>query len=607
MSNVVTKVVINVVTVTATILLCCTAPFAGMAHAQPTGTEPQVNISGADDALANNIRVHVGTPDLRCDSGQRRLNRILPAVRRDVDRAAQALGYYRATHDIQIAAAAPAGTAAEATETEGCWTLSISVTPGQPVLVGEINVTLSDDRSAYLFTEVMEAVDIQPGDRLVHSQYEQLKSRLSSQAVDHGFFSARFTRSELAIDLQRNRADINLAFEPGERFSFGQIHINPLEGLSNTFVSRFLTFEEGSDYSSDALIELRENLNDSQYFSQIAVTPQLSQAQNNAVPVNIALATRPRRSYSAGAGVSTDIGPRLRLAYEDRFINRRGHRLNADLGLSTLQQEPSVSYVVPLRDPVNDSLRFSGGFQRLETDSYITNTYRAGATWRSVVWDSWVQNVFVNYQAERSELTDFAVADRVEEQINSTISGINWARTRADDPILPSQGWRVFGQISGAEQNLLSDITFAQLYGSAKLIHSIGPGRVLLRAEAATTIADEVLELPLSVRFFTGGDQSVRGYQFGGLGATNADGEVVGGKHLLVGSVEYDIPVMGGWHAAVFYDTGNSFADFDNMQLRDSAGIGVRWHSPIGPIRLDVARNLDDGQFRLHITMGPDL
>lgn len=601
MKNVVTNVVTGLVTGAAKTAVYCAAIIAGNAFAQSPA--PDISVSGTNEALTNNVRVHVGTPEARCDSGQRRLNRMLPAIRREVERAAQALGFYRARHEIQITPAPQSGDA----ETANCWSLSIDVTPGEPVLVGEINVTLNDQRYADLFNSVLSAIDIQQGDRLVHSQYEQLKSRLSAQAVDNGFFSARFTRSELAIDLQRNRADINLAFEPGERYRFGRIRISPLDGLSNTFVSRFLTFEEGSDYSTNALIELRENLNDSQYFSQISVTPQLSQATENRVPVNVELAMRPRRSYSAGAGVSTDIGPRLRLAYEDRYINRRGHRLNADLGISTLQQDPSISYVIPLSDPVNDSLRISGGFQRLETDSYITNTYRAGVTWRSVVWDNWVQNIFVNYQAERSELTDIAAAERVEEQVNSTITGINWARTRADDPIYPTRGWRLFGQVSGAEENLFSDITFAQLYSSAKLIHSIGPGRVLLRAEAATTLADEVLELPLSVRFFTGGDQSVRGYQFGALGATNADGDVVGGKHLLVGSVEYDIPVMGGWHAAVFYDTGNSFADFDDMNLRDSAGIGIRWRSPIGPIRLDVARGFDDGGFRLHITMGPDL
>jgi translocation and assembly module TamA len=171
----------------------------------------------------------------------------------------------------------------------------------------------------------------------------------------------------------------------------------------------------------------------------------------------------------------------------------------------------------------------------------------------------------------------------------------------------PTRGWRLFGQFSGAHENLLSDISFAQIYGSAKLVHQFGPGRLLIRGEGATTLADEVLELPFSVRFFTGGDLSVRGYQFGELGATNKEGEVVGGKHLLVGSIEYDFRVRGNWIAAAFFDTGNSFGDFGNMKLKQSAGLGIRWLSPIGPIRFDAARGLNDGGFRFHITMGPDL
>ena len=110
------------------------------------------------------------------------------------------------------------------------------------------------------------------------------------------------------------------------------------------------------------------------------------------------------------------------------------------------------------------------------------------------------------------------------------------------------------------------------------------------------------------MRFFTGGDTSVRGYQYGELGATNDLDEVVGGKHMLVGSVEYDMRVTGNWYAAVFVDSGNSFGDFTDMKLQQSVGLGVRWLSPIGPIRVDVAKALsENGGFRLHITMGPDL
>ncbi|MDO9478611.1 MAG: autotransporter assembly complex family protein [Pseudohongiella sp.] len=572
---------------------------------QAQNTAPQINISGATGALEQNIRAHIGTPDARCQATQRTLNRLLPTIRRDIERAAQALGYYRLSQEVNLLEA-PSASAPDAAPT--CWQLNISLVPGEPVRIGDINISITRAEHSALFAQVLAIPVLQRGQALDHSQYERLKAMISSHAIENGFFSARFVRSELSVDLENQQANVELMFDPGERYRFGQITISPLDDLSEGFLSRFLTFEPGDQYASEDLIKLRQNYNNSQYFNQIAVTPQFSQVENQQIPVTVDLVPRARRAYSTGAGVSTDNGPRFRLNYEDRYINRRGHRLNGDLAISTLLQEPSVSYVIPLHDPVNDSLRIATGFQRQETDSYISSTMRAGVTWRSLVWDNWVQNVFLNYQSEKAELTNVTAESRnIQTRTNSTISGVNLARTRTDDPIYPTNGWRLFAQASGSHESLLSDISFAQLYGSAKMIRAIGPGRLLLRAEIATTVADELLELPVSVRFFTGGDQSVRGFQFGELGDTNDLGEVVGGKHLLVGSIEYDYRIYGGWSVAAFVDTGNSFRDFGNMALKESAGLGVRWLSPIGPIRFDVAKGLDSGGFRFHITMGPDL
>lgn len=590
-------------------LALCPVTIQAQDFRQPAASD--VQLSGAGGQLADNIRTHIGVPDERCTATQRRLNRLIPALRRDVERAAQALGYYQLTQQLQFTAASalttdPAGTGTDIANV--CWRLEVAVQPGEPVRIGTINIGLSDPAWRSVFAPVLDNLPLRPGDQLDHSAYERIKSQLSSQATEAGFFSARFQQAELAIDLEQNLANINIQFEPGERYRFGAIRINTPDALSKNFVERFLTFSPDSDYSSDALIKQRQNFNDSQYFSRVAVTPLLGQADNNAVPVTVDLTMRPRKAYSVGIGVNTDIGPRLRLAYEDRYFNRRGHRLNADLGLSPLQQEPSLSYVIPLQDPVNDSLRLSGGFQRQETDSYITNTSRIGANHQSLLDSNWIQNIFVNYEQEKSELTNIRDGSDFQERVNSTVSGINWSRSRSNDPIYPTSGWRLFGQVSGAHENLLSDISFAQLYGTAKLVQQVGPGRFLLRAEAATTLADELLELPISVRFFTGGDTSVRGYQYGELGATNDLDEVVGGKHMLVGSVEYDMRVTGNWYAAVFVDSGNSFGDFTDMKLQQSVGLGVRWLSPIGPIRVDVAKALsENGGFRLHITMGPDL
>lgn len=582
-------------------------------------TTPEIRISGAQGELAANIRAHVGTPELSCSVSQRRLDRQRPQVRRNTLRAAQAIGYYQATVDITFTAlsalTAPSGNTEQVSSSDDaassqpqCWELDINISPGARVRFGDINISIADPSREALFAPVLSALPVQRGNPLRHSDYESLKSLISGHAIENGFFASRFTESELAIDLQRQRADINLVFEPGEQYSFGDISIATPDALSESFVQRFVTLQPNSPYHSDDLIEQRQHLNSSQYFSRVAVTPDLDQTGDRVIPVNIGLTLRPRRVYTVGAGVNTDSGPRLTGNYEDRYINRRGHRLLAETSLSTLQQDASVSYIIPLQDPVNDSLRFSAGFQREEADTYITNTYRTGVTHRSLVADSWVQNLYVNYEREKSELIETETGEPELQRNNTTIVGANWTRTKSDDPIFPRNGWRLFGQVQGSHDALMSDTSFTQVEGSVKWIHSLGPTRIIARAEAATTIADALLDLPVSVRYFTGGDTSIRGYQFGELGALNDEGEVVGGKHLLVGSLEYDFPVRGeDWRGAVFFDTGNSFRDFDTMTLKQSAGLGIRWISPIGPIRLDIAHAISDDAFRLHITMGPDL
>jgi translocation and assembly module TamA len=118
-------------------------------------------------------------------------------------------------------------------------------------------------------------------------------------------------------------------------------------------------------------------------------------------------------------------------------------------------------------------------------------------------------------------------------------------------------------------------------------------------------------DLPPSIRFFAGGDRSVRGYDYQSLGPKNLEGQVIGGKHLVVGSLEYEhkIPYLDKWSLATFYDVGNAFNNFAEPRLKHGAGLGLRWLSPVGLIRIDVATALSENNYplRLHITIGPDL
>lgn len=549
---------------------------------------PRFELTGVEGLLETNIRAHVQLPDLACDVGGYRLARNLPGIRNDVVRAGRALGYYHIQHVTRFE------------QGEDCWFLRSEVEPGQPVRIGRIDINIAGNED--FFRSPLQNLPLAPGDQLNQGRYERIKNDLTTIAVENGFFDARFSRAELSLDLVRNTGDIQLEFEPGSRYRVGAIQMQQLDALAPEFIQRFLNIEQGDFYSSEALLDLRQALSGSLYFSNVSVTPAITAAQDERVPIQVGLQMRPQRVYSAGVGVTTDIGPRLRLDYEDRYRNRQGHSINSNIGISPVQQNVDLVYGIPLRDPATENLQISGGFLAEDTESFRNETTRLVTTYSFINAWEWRQNYFVNLQHDEAEIAGSRL------QSDLLIGGVSLNRTRADDALYPNSGWRLLTEIKGASERLLSSDSFLQLNLAGKLIESFGPGRVLLRFEAGTSLTSEIDELPVSVRYFSGGDQSVRGYKYDSLGPENEVGEVIGGKHKISASVEYDFNVAPNWKLAVFADTGNAFEDFNDYDLKTGVGIGVRWMSPVGPIRLDLASALDnDNELRLHITMGPDL
>ncbi len=561
----------------------------GHASAQ-SGDEPQrrLVLNGVGPDLEANIRAHVSLPELPCDAGGYILARNLPAIRQDIIRAGRALGYYQIEHVTRFE------------QGDGCWELHSDITPGTPVRFNSINVQVTSDQQ--FFESALTDLPVSTGDQLNQARYEEIKTDLSTVAVEQGFFDARYQRSELRLNLVDNTADVDINFEPGTRYRIGHVSIQELDALSPEFISRFLEIDEGDYYSSSALLELRDSLNGSMYFSNVSVTPLINQAQNQSVPVDVTLQMRPQRVYAVGLGATTDIGPRVRMDYENRYRNRQGHSIIGNVGISPVQQNADVGYRIPLSDPATESLEISAGFLAEDTDTFRNTTTKLGTTYSFINSWGWRQNYFVNIQHDESRITgEKLVSDLI-------IPGVSLDRTRADDALYPTQGWRLFGEVKGASDSLLSSQSFVQFNFSGKLIRTIGPGRILWRFDSGTTVTDEVTDLPVSLRYFSGGDQSIRGYKYESLGPVNEDGEVIGGKHRLSTSLEYDFFVADNWKLAVFADTGNSFDEFDDFELKTGVGMGIRWLSPVGPIRVDLASALDnDNKLRLHITMGPDL
>jgi translocation and assembly module TamA len=215
----------------------------------------------------------------------------------------------------------------------------------------------------------------------------------------------------------------------------------------------------------------------------------------------------------------------------------------------------------------------------------------------------WRESLALNYQKEIYTVADDSGFSTL------LMPGANWSRTWGNNFISTLDGLRFNIGFRGASKNFLSDTDFFQLQGGIKGITSLGQhDRIIARGSLGGTWTEEFHQLPSSVRFFAGGSQSVRGYAYQSLGPVDSSGDVVGGKHLMVGSVEFEHSFQGKWGVALFYDAGNAIDDIDD-RLERGAGFGLRWRSPVGPIRFDLASAItrDGSPWRLHINIGPDL
>jgi translocation and assembly module TamA len=272
------------------------------------------------------------------------------------------------------------------------------------------------------------------------------------------------------------------------------------------------------------------------------------------------------------------------------------------LRLSSIENAIAARYEIPIENVATDTLAFAATAQQQTFGDAETDQFLLGVS-RNDGWLGFRRQLSLNLQRE-----NFQFGDGPHRQADLLIPGVMLSRKRTDDVQYPHRGYSLTVDLRGAAEGLLSDATFVRLDADARWVYAIAENaRVLLHGGFGAMDTSSFDTLPPSQRFFTGGDRSVRGYGYQEIGTRNADGAVVGGEYLVLGSAELEYLFYKNYGAALFIDAGDAFRD--SPELKTGAGIGFRWRSPIGMVRLDVAHPFDDpdDDFRIHISIGPDL
>ncbi len=566
---------------------------AGFARAQQ-GTPVEIVITGVAGDIRDDL---IDSLSLQRERGhpllsQLRMERLHRRAADEIRQALQPFGYYQAEVDSTLEQ-----------QEDGRWRALYKVNLGPPVRVTTVDLRIegpgADDPA---FSQWRRDFPLERGDILLHRVYESGRDRLLQIARDRGYLEGDLVTHEVRVNVARGSAEIEIAFQSGPRYRFGPASF-PDVPLNEDLLQRFPEFHRGDYYNAEQVFQLHRDLTNSDYFDRVEVVPQVDVTEDRRIPIGVQLEMRKRNRYTMGLGYGTDTGPRLTLGMQRRWANDDGHRFGGDLLLSPVRSSGTVYYRIPLDRPNTDYLGFSGGREREETDTATRDTSIVSTSLTHLLSDNWLRTASLNYQVEH-----FEVAEQVD-RTTMLYPSLSFQRVEADDRLFPLRGWRIIAQGNAASEDIGSTTSLLQGRLAAKGIHAFGSGRAIVRFDVAATYVTDFDQMPVSLRFFAGGDQSVRGFAYQELGPENAEGDVIGGQHLLVGSMEYDNYFNESWGAAVFTDVGNAFNSFDDYTLHQGTGGGLRWRLPFGLVRLDVAWAVSEEgtPWRLHLSIGPDL
>jgi len=484
--------------------------------------------------------------------------------------------------------------------------LMVNVVPGEQARLTEVTVSLAGPGSGEKrLHRLVAAFPLNKGDVLLHQKYEVAKGTFITRARDLGYLDAQFSRHEIRVSRTGTTAAIELTLDTGPRYYFGATNIQGVSDYPDSFLRRHLTYKSGNIFSYPALGETQRNFSNSERFKEVIITPEKEAAEAFNVPVTVQLLAAPRISVRPGIGYGTDTGARFTVRYRDLNMFHLGHELFSNLYVAERLQGLVTGYIIPSPSDVRSSTTLQLNLQQEETTIYNSSIVALELDRNRSLGKGKLVTAYVKAQYE-----DYTVGT-VTSTSRLLLPGVRYSDDHYDNPVRPRRGFRYGVDLHGTHQLLGSDTALVQIVAEGSHLLPL-PWRLSLHTRAkagATMLNDPLRDIPPSLRFFTGGDQSVRGYSYKSLGPRDASGKVVGGKQLLVGSIELERALFKDWGVSLFYDTGNTFDSFSDISMFQGAGAGLHYYTSVGALNLSVARPLgvERPTIHFHFTVGFEL
>jgi translocation and assembly module TamA len=487
--------------------------------------------------------------------------------------------------------------------------VKVVVTPGPLFHLGRVTLTgeLPDSDRA--------ALGLKTGDIAVAATVLGAGARLLAALQEDGYALATISEPDVVADDQAHTIDVTYTVKTGPRVDIGAITLKGLKEVHEQFARKALTVHEGDRYRPSRIEAARQALAGLGVFSGVSVRPAEKLSADGRMPLLFDVEERPFHAVTLAGNYSTDLGVSLSVTWSHRNLFGNAEQLNltaAGTGLGSastgLGYNLTAQYVQPLFIENDQVLEFdlSGVKQQLEAYDQTAQTLAGfvrrkfsrlwtGSAGLSITHDQIVQQgVLELYELLAAPVTVSYDSTGITDALNDPVSGLRGAVTLTPNHAFGKNVSFLLTQISASSYFDLS---------------SNGSSVVALRGLAATILGASNLDLPPDQRLYAGGSATVRGYAYQSLGPQFADRRPIGAKSVDAGTVEFRQRFGEDWGAAAFVDAGQAGtgAPFTG-KVYAGAGIGARYYTPIGAVRLDVATPLvkvpGGDAFEIYIGLG---
>lgn len=497
--------------------------------------------------------------------------------------------------------------------------LEITVDEGSPVMVENVELTVDGMASGPWHEDLMEVIPVKSGGRFTSPDFYDTEKAVRRFLSQWGYPRAHVETTG-TMDKEAKIARIQVHVSLGPLCSFGPVRVEGNRRVETPLILKELAFRPGERYRAKALTDSQKRLMDLKLFTFVDVQPLLDESSGSEVPVSVVVKEAKSQTVRLGAGYGTEDRMRGRIGYEYRNLLGEGRNLEFDAKASALVRFFESRLVQPhfLWDPLR--LTVAGGVSREIQESYENEQYflRPQVAWQ--LNDHWLLTAGPNVEANR--LVDVGLSPKAirpsdqkgeEYYVSSLVFGTTYQRV--DNILDPRRGVQLFHRLEWGGTPVGSEVAFVKLGLEGRSYLPVDPlGVLAFRAKWGGIAAlEDTRRIPIFKRYFSGGSTSIRGYPYQQLGPLDEDGNPLGGLTLLELSSEWRFPVRGSWEGVLFFDAGNVFQSGYELlwdQLRTSTGVGLRYKTPVGPLRLDFGYQLNPpdqdffNRYQIHLSIG---